>query len=421
MKTGLLAALAVVGSLGAADPPGVVIEVDAGKHERRNTPIFVPLPERLQKAVFLAAESLDDHTVLPGQLTATLGREPVGVFILRGTLPAGSKRRYRLTAAGEKVIADGAGYADTGKAEVLSLGGRPFLTYHDAVLDPPKGIEPVYRRSGFIHPLTTRAGLVVTDDFPPEHAHQHGLFFAWVNTTFEGRPVDFWNQAKRTGDVRHTGSPGFGRGPVAAEFTANLAHDALNSQSGPTRVLNEVWNVRVYDVPGYVVADVESVQTCAGDKALTINKYHYGGFGVRGSRRWSDRTAKGNDPPDQAKSGHSDFLTSEGKHRADGNHTRPRWVDLSGEADERGHVAGVTVFDHPGNFRFPQPVRLHPNMPYFCFAPMVLGEFEIAPGRPYVSRYRVVAHDGPPDKEAIERLWNDYADPPVVRVVEGGR
>ena len=83
-------------------------------------------------------------------------------------------------------------------------------------------------------------------------------------------------------------------------------------------------------------------------------------------------------------------------------------------------MCGVTVLDHPGNFRFPQPVRLHPNKPYFCFAPMVLGEFEISPGHPYTSRYRLYVHDGPPDAADIERLWNDYAAPPVVRVVAAG-
>ena len=152
-----------------------------------------------------------------------------------------------------------------------------------------------------------------------------------------------------------------------------------------------------------------------GPEPLTINKYHYGGMGLRGNRDWFDPTVKGNNPPDPARSGRSDFLTSEGKDRATGNHTRPSWVDLSGRIGDR--PGGVALLDHPDNFRFPQPVRLHPNKPYFCFAPMVLGAFEIAPGRPYVSRYRFVVHDGPPDARALERFWHDYAEPPRVRVV----
>src|SRR5262249_36116319 len=115
-----------------------------------------------------------------------------------------------------------------------------------------------------------------------------------------------------------------------------------------------------------------------------------------------------------SRSGESDFLTSDGKNRATGNHTRPTWVDLAGALGDRS--GGVALFDHPENFRFPQPVRLHPNKPYFCFAPMVVDAFEIAPGRPYRSRYRFVVHDGPADHNTLERLWNDYSRPPQIRI-----
>ena len=92
---------------------------------------------------------------------------------------------------------------------------------------------------------------------------------------------------------------------------------------------------------------------------------------------------------------------------------------FSGQVD--GKSAGVAILDSPSNFRFPQPVRLHPNKPYFCFSPMVDDEFAITRGHPYVSRYRLYIHDGPPDPEAIERVWHDYAEPPRVRIVEDKR
>ena len=56
-------------------------------------------------------------------------------------------------------------------------------------------------------------------------------------------------------------------------------------------------------------------------------------------------------------------------------------------------------------------------MPYLSFAPEFLGAFEIVPGQSYVSRYRLIAHDGPPDPKLIDRIWDDYADPPKVRIV----
>ena len=81
-----------------------------------------------------------------------------------------------------------------------------------------------------------------------------------------------------------------------------------------------------------------------------------------------------------------------------------------------GQLAGIAILGHPDNFRAPQPMRIHPDEPFFCFAPSQLGQWEIKPGTPYVSRYRFIVADGPPDEAEINRLWNDYAHPPRVIV-----
>ncbi len=75
------------------------------------------------------------------------------------------------------------------------------------------------------------------------------------------------------------------------------------------------------------------------------------------------------------------------------------------------------MLDDPRNFRFPQPVRIHPNKPYFAFSPMVDGEFRIEPEKTYISRYRIITHDGPPNTEELDKLWRELAEPPSARVV----
>ena len=102
------------------------------------------------------------------------------------------------------------------------------------------------------------------------------------------------------------------------------------------------------------------------------------------------------------------ILTSEGKKQEDGNHTRPNWVAMSGQVD--GELCGIAAMSHPDNFRSPQPVRIHPEKPYFCFAPMVLGEFRLEPDKPYVSRFRFAAFDGKPDPEQLNALWQAFAN-----------
>ncbi len=70
----------------------------------------------------------------------------------------------------------------------LTLANSPhsILSYHTATSKPPAGIAAHYARSGHIHPLMTPNQQTVTSEFPVDHPHQHGLFFAWVNTQFDG-------------------------------------------------------------------------------------------------------------------------------------------------------------------------------------------------------------------------------------------
>ena len=117
--------------------------------------------------------------------------------------------------------------------------------------------------------------------------------------------------------------------------------------------------------------------------------------GARAARPWTPQ--------------HVRFLTSEGDERIKGNHTRPRWCDVSGPID--GRTAGAVFMTHPANFRFPEPLRIHPTMPYMVYAPSFLGDWAIKPSAPHQSRYRFVIHDGDLSADVAERLWQDYAEP----------
>jgi hypothetical protein len=106
---------------------------------------------------------------------------------------------------------------------------------------------------------------------------------------------------------------------------------------------------------------------------------------------------------------HVDFLTSEGDNRLKGNHTRPRWCDIHGQID--GRPVGIALLTHPTNFRFPEPLRIHPTMPYMVYTPSFLGDWEIRPGMPSQTRYRFIIHDDNLSAESLEQLWQDFANP----------
>ena len=130
-----------------------------------------------------------------------------------------------------------------------------------------------------------------------------------------------------------------------------------------------------------------------GDKPLTIEKYRYGGMAIRGPDSWYSDDEEATPP--------GSIVTDEGLDRIEGNHSRPSWVAMSGPVLEGGE-AGVAVIPAESNFRHPQWVRLHPNKPYFVFAPMVEESFQIVPGEPYVSKFRYVVFDGELDPEVVD-------------------
>ncbi|MGB2403200.1 MAG: PmoA family protein [Akkermansiaceae bacterium] len=270
----------------------------------------------------------------------------------------------------------------------LTDGDAVLMTYNAAYVPSPDPAAPWFGRSGFIHPVYTPKGKIVTDGFPSDHMHHHGLMFAWTSAVFEGRDVDFWNSKKRQGRVEHVET----LHADADKICVRLQH-VIEREDKPLAVLQETWELNRVPHESIHVFDLVSIQTCATDRGLEIQKYHYGAMCIRGPLNWDSGDI---------------ILTSEGKKQPDGNHTRPNWVAMSGEVD--GELCGIAAMSHPDNFRAPQPVRIHPQKPYFCFAPMVLGEFRLEPDKPYVSRFRFVAFDGEPDPEQLDLLWEAFAN-----------
>ena len=307
---------------------------------------------------------------------------------------------------------NGAGVAvkrNPGNLEFTVAGKAAFSYQMDKEALPRPDIKPEYKRAGYLHPIHTVAGTIVSDDYPPQHVHHHGIWTPWTKTSFQGRAPDFWNMGAKTGTVEFVALDRTWTGPVHGGFVARHKFVDLSAPA-PVTALHETWEVTGYDVPATAstplrVFEVVVTQECATSDPLILPKYHYGGFGFRGRGEWLGKEK-------------ANFLTSEGTtDRVKANHERMRWVHLWGALPSG--PAGLTVLGHPDNFRAPMPVRVHPNEPYVSFIPSQLGEWRIEPGKPYVARYRFVAFDGAPDRARLDALWNGYAIPPVVKVTGG--
>jgi Methane oxygenase PmoA len=306
-------------------------------------------------------------------------------------------------AAIQLVYAEDLELTETADQIRVTLRGKPVLEYVKTERPVPKGIEPHFRRSGYIHPVYTPAGQEISGDFPADHAHQHALFFAWTMAEFDGKKVDFWNQAKDRGKIEFREVVKLKREERQVSFSVKHAF-TVGAGDKCVDALHEFWTVTVHLTPqDHFLFDLESVQECATSKPLNVPQYHYGGMSFRGNYEWLKEKDDHNIQP-----GDVVYLTSEGKDRWKGNHTRPNWVAFSGKIE--GQDASAAVFCSPKNFRAPQHVRIHPNKPYFCFAPMVEGPFAITPGEKYTSHYRFLVTSNAADPELIAKHWKQYSE-----------
>jgi hypothetical protein len=394
-------AAAAGGSAGAdaaVAPPAsgarFTVAVSAGEFERANTVVSFPLPEGS------AGKSLVLRDARGGTLPVQADDSGRAVFVLPA-LAAGAQASYTLEeTATPAATAVNAVKADDGVT--FKIGGSTVFLYQTQG-KLPGGVGKQFLRGGYIHPLYTPGGLLVTDDYPGDHHHHHGIWSAWAHTMFEGRSMDFWNMGGGSAKVDFDSLAATWEGAVHAGLRTKHVFVDLKAPGQPKVAINEEWLVTVYRTQDgaqpYFLFDIDSTQEAASASPVMLETYLYGGFAFRGSKEWQAGAT---------------FLTSEGKTRGNGDGSTGRWCHMGGNVG--GKPGGYAVLGHPDNFRAPQPMRINPTDPYWTFAPVKMGGFPLVMGKPYRSRFRLVATDGAADKALLDRLWNDYAKPPAVTV-----
>jgi hypothetical protein len=390
-----ITALLCFGPLVLAAQPKLTVE--AGDFDRRDTVVECQLPRGVSGLSAGGDTTLVQHD--------ENGR---AWFVVRD-LKRGAKKTYSFIKADGLVTAE----AQTNAGAVtLSAFGKKALVYRTQKTSLPPNrpdLKPIFERGGYIHPVLSPSGKQITDDYPSNHKHHHGIWFAWTHTEFEGRTPDFWNMGDGKGFVKFVSLYNIWSGPVHAGFISEHRQMDLTEQAEngkPKTALVETWHGKLYAVGNeakqpYFLFDLEIRDTCAHGP-IKLPQYRYGGIGVRGNWAWNGKDKL-------------NFLNSEGstdRSKGDKNETRGRWAHMGGMLD--GALTGIAVLDHPDNVNAPQPQRIHPTEPFLNLAPQQAGDLEITPDKPLTLRYRFVVADGAPDKAELERLWNDYAHPPRV-------
>jgi len=296
-------------------------------------------------------------------------------------------------------------------ALIIHKGDHKFLQYHFKTVYPPEGVDSIYKRSAFIHPLWSPHGQELTRIQPPDHYHHYGIWNPWTHVRFEGDTIDFWNLNARQGTVRFASFVSVENGPVFSEFSALHEHVVFKKGGGEKTAMNELQSVRVYAPqgnPDYFIVDFNIQLNCAGAYPFEILEYRYAGLGWRTTGEWNNLNSM--------------VLTSEGKTRKDADGSKARWCIVQGEiADD---YAGVVMMSYPTNYNFPEPLRIWPEDQYnrgdmFAnFCPTKNMDWVLKPGKNYMLRYRFLVYNDRLNNEKAENAWQYFACPPEIKITK---
>ena len=267
----------------------------------------------------------------------------------------------------------------------LSEGKRPVLVYNHGVL-LKDGVPADRARSTYVHPLFGLDGEVLTDDFPKDHYHHRGLFWAWPHVLVGTNHYDLWmikgiEQRFERWLAREAGPGGAVLGVENGWY------------AGKRKVVKECVWLRVFPASdGARAVDVELVLT-PQDQPISLagaEGKSYGGLTLR----FAPRT-------------NTVITTPLGSSAEDLPMTRLAWADLTAAFSGAPAASGAAIFIAPDHPDYP-PMWLTRHYGVLCVGWPGIDAQKFPAGEPIRCRYRVWLHRGAAGKPALEQAYAAY-------------
>lgn len=335
-------------------------------------------------------------------------------FVLTGVSPLNSERKFVLKLEPKTAVTTtGVQLKKDTKDLSLLLKGKPILSYRFATTYPPDSVSPLFKRSGFIHPLYSPGGEVLSRIQAPDHYHHYGIWGPWTKTTIDGREVDFWNLYSGQGTVQFAGFLMEEEGAVYSGFAALQQHIDFGAKGEDQIAMNEILDVRAWNIgEGVWMVDYTTSINSPLKNGIMLDAYRYGGgVGFRATEKWHKDNCT--------------VLTSDGKTRKDADGSFARWCIVEGESGTSAGRSGILFMSHPSNRMHPEPMRVWPldanagrGDMYFEFVPIRHESWKIEPKQNYTLKYRMIVFDGPMDAATAEKYWNSFAKNPQIEILK---
>ena len=314
------------------------------------------------------------------------------------------------------------------KAAPQNVEGRPGFEFHeidDRSLKLVEGTSPVLvynygeitdenvpakdnrrTRACYVHPVWGLQGEVLTDDFPKDHYHHHGIFWAWPHVGIDDKQYDLWKYTDIKQEFvrwicRQTGPAG-----------AVLAVENGWFIDGKKVMIERCW-LRTF------LADDESRSLdfdfvfIPVDKPITLRGAEgksYGGLNMRFDVK-DEKKAVITVPWEEKGTGTLSEpvpFSSGGEAKKDLTETPLPWCDLTYPFTSPSTPCGAALFVSPGDPDFPQTWMARHYGILSIGWPGIKGK-TFPPGEPIRLSYRVWIHKSAVSLADLEKAYAAYA------------
>lgn len=298
------------------------------------------------------------------------------VFLAIIILPAASAGQPRLRASFDE------------NGVTISEGTNPVLVFQRAT----KSLDGMWPRAAYVHPLYDLGGNVITEDFPSDHPHHRGVFWAWHQVWLGDKKLgDPWVCERFVWDVRSITTTSPANRMLLVAKVDWKSPDHVDDQQRMVPIVEETTRItihqaekssRIIDFDISLLALTEGIRIGGSE-----DEKGYGGFSPRIKLNDSQR-----------------FIASKGEVEPTKNAiVAGPWIDI---VDEKNGLAMISHSQNPGDSGrwILRRQRSMQNSVFPGRVPVPLSKV-----KPTRLRYRLVIHAGSLSGNRISTLQQAFS------------
>jgi hypothetical protein len=261
-----------------------------------------------------------------------------------------------------------------------------------------KSLDGKYKRANYIHPLYGLDDEILTEDFPPDHPHHRGVFWAWHQVWLGDRKLgDNWATQDFFWDVYDTGILTIDSQSRALQLHVYWKSPHLTDANGKQQpFVKETTTIRIHRAEN----DIRKIDFQIELLALKDDMRLGGSEDAKGYGGLTTRIPL----PDGL-----EFTGTNGPVEPTNLSVEAGpWLDLSGNLGGNGRISGLAILCHKSSPGYPQRWILRrkgsaQNPVYPGRHPVPLSHEE-----PLILRYRLIIHRGDVNDVNLDKLQAEY-------------